>query len=72
MTQESSLIYSPLQQTVQENGRSAEIHIYRSLDSLWILEVVQRALSVRQRKEVQEMLRLCRRVALIQLLAASR
>ena len=23
----------PLQQTVQENGRSAEIHIYRSLDS---------------------------------------
>ena len=40
MTQESSLIYSPLQQTVQENGRSAEIHIYRSLDSLWILEVV--------------------------------
>lgn len=40
MFPEPSLIYSPLQQTVQENGRSAEIHIYRSPDSLWILEVV--------------------------------
>jgi hypothetical protein len=40
MTKETRIIYSPLQQTGQENGRSAEIHIYRSPGSPWILEVV--------------------------------
>lgn len=40
MYDENDLIYSPLQQTFMQNGKSVEIHIYRMPDSGWSLEVV--------------------------------
>jgi hypothetical protein len=40
MDQEDELIYSPLQQTITENGQSVEIHIYRLPSSGWSLEAV--------------------------------
>ena len=40
MTEEIELIYSPLQQTYTEDGKTVDIQIYRSADSGWTLEVV--------------------------------
>lgn len=40
MTEAIELIYSPLQQSYSAHGHTLSIHIYRSADSLWILEVV--------------------------------
>ena len=40
MTENIELIYSPLQQTYSADGHTLSIQIYRSRDSLWILEVV--------------------------------
>ena len=40
MIEEVELIYSPLQRKITENGHTVDVHIYRSVDSLWILEVV--------------------------------
>lgn len=40
MTDDIDLIYSPLQQTYTESGRTIDIQIYRSADSGWTLEVV--------------------------------
>lgn len=40
MTEDMELIYSPLQQTYSADGHTLSIQIYRSADSLWILEVV--------------------------------
>jgi uncharacterized protein len=40
MKEDVELIYSPLQQTYSADGHTLSIQIYRSADSLWILEVV--------------------------------
>ena len=40
MSDDIDLIYSPLQQTYTENGRTIDIQIYRSVNSGWTLEVV--------------------------------
>lgn len=40
MTEDLELIYSPLQQAYSADGHTLSIQIYRSVDSLWILEVV--------------------------------
>lgn len=40
MYDENDLIYSPLQQRLNENGRWVEIHIYRMPNSGWTLEVL--------------------------------
>lgn len=40
MADENDLIYSPLQQTYTEDGKSVEIQIYRMPDTGWTLEVV--------------------------------
>lgn len=40
MTEDIELIYSPLQQAYSADGHTLSIQIYRSADSLWILEVV--------------------------------
>jgi uncharacterized protein len=40
MQEDIEIIHSPLQQTYSADGHSLRIQIYRSADSLWILEVV--------------------------------
>jgi uncharacterized protein len=40
MTEDIDLIHSPLEQTYSADGHSVHIQIYRSADSLWVLEVV--------------------------------
>ena len=40
MTEDIDIIHSPLTQTYSADGNSLRIQIYRSLDSLWLLEVV--------------------------------
>lgn len=40
MPHEPELIYSPLQQTYVDGGKSVEIHIYRMPETGWSLEVV--------------------------------
>lgn len=40
MTEDMKLIHSPLQQTYSAAGHTLSIQIYRSADSMWILEVV--------------------------------
>ena len=42
MTEEIELIYSPLQQTYTKDGETVDIQIYRSPDSGWTLEVVDK------------------------------
>lgn len=40
MTEDIENIHSPLSQTYSADGHSLRIQIYRSPDSLWLLEVV--------------------------------
>ena len=40
MTNDIEIIHSPLAQTYSAGGQTLRIEIYRSADSLWILEVV--------------------------------
>lgn len=40
MTDEIDIIHSPLEQTYSAEGHSVQIHIYRTIDSQWVLEVV--------------------------------
>ena len=40
MTENIDIIHSSLEQTYSADGHSVHIQIYRSSDSLWILEVV--------------------------------
>jgi uncharacterized protein len=40
MTEDIDIIHSPLEQTYSADGHSVAIQIYRSADSLWVLEVV--------------------------------
>ena len=40
MDDDIELIYSPLQQTHTENGKTIDIQIYRGADTGWTLEVV--------------------------------
>ena len=40
MTDDMEIIHSPLAQTYSADGHTLRIDIYRSADSLWILEVV--------------------------------
>jgi len=40
MTEEIDIIHSPLEQIYSAEGLSVQIHIYRSLNSQWVLEVV--------------------------------
>ena len=40
MYDENDLIYSPLQQAYEEDGKTVEICIYRMPDTGWTLEVV--------------------------------
>lgn len=43
MPKDIEIIHSPLQQTYSADGHTLSIQIYRSADSLWILEVVDEA-----------------------------
>lgn len=40
MTNDIEIVHSPLEQTHSADGHTLHIHIYRSADSLWILELV--------------------------------
>ena len=40
MTEDIDIIHSPLEQTYNAEGHSVQIHIYRSMNSQWVLEVV--------------------------------
>lgn len=42
MAEDIELIYSPLQQTYTADGETVDIQIYRSADSGWTLEVVDK------------------------------
>lgn len=42
MSNDIELIYSPLQKTYTESGITIDIQIYRSADSGWTLEVVDK------------------------------